>query len=165
MFPDLHIDSRGSVNPAWYRNAVLNPIVKLYDSTVDCSLILMDDNARPHRAVIFDDFLDIQFPRVWYHSKRRRQWVGIKGIAHNGHRDPKCPSASAFVWFEKTQGPLVKVLTVPEWRPMKQLAVRVHFLRYGGLLDDWTEPGPRVNGIFRIHWSQHILTTQSERPN
>ncbi|GFW75294.1 uncharacterized protein TNCV_4189491 [Trichonephila clavipes] len=27
------------------------------------------------------------------------------------------------------------------------------------------EPGLRVNDISRIHWSQHLLTTQSERPN
>ncbi|GFS94817.1 uncharacterized protein TNCV_4456911 [Trichonephila clavipes] len=26
-------------------------------------------------------------------------------------------------------------------------------------------PGLRVNDISRIHWSQHLLTTQSERPN
>ncbi|GFX63256.1 uncharacterized protein TNCV_3895811 [Trichonephila clavipes] len=45
------------------------------------------------------------------------------------------------VWFEKTQGPLGKVLPVPGWRPMKQLAVRVHFLRCGGLLDDWSVEG------------------------
>ncbi|GFV15602.1 uncharacterized protein TNCV_4836281 [Trichonephila clavipes] len=27
------------------------------------------------------------------------------------------------------------------------------------------EPGPRVNDISGIHWSQHLLTTQSERSN
>ncbi|GFV03423.1 uncharacterized protein TNCV_596311 [Trichonephila clavipes] len=27
------------------------------------------------------------------------------------------------------------------------------------------EPGLRVNYISRIHWSQHLLTTQSSRPN
>ncbi|GFT66502.1 uncharacterized protein TNCV_2966931 [Trichonephila clavipes] len=27
------------------------------------------------------------------------------------------------------------------------------------------EPGLRVNDISRIHWSQHLLTTQSDRPN
>ncbi|GFX57201.1 hypothetical protein TNCV_2964801 [Trichonephila clavipes] len=27
------------------------------------------------------------------------------------------------------------------------------------------EPGLRVNDISRIHWFQHLLTTQSERPN
>ncbi|GFY09457.1 e3 ubiquitin-protein ligase RNF13 [Trichonephila clavipes] len=47
----------------------------------------------------------------------------------------------AFVWLEKTQEPLVKVLPVPGWRPMKQLALRVHFLRCGGLLDDWSVEG------------------------
>ncbi|GFU18880.1 uncharacterized protein TNCV_1086091 [Trichonephila clavipes] len=28
-----------------------------------------------------------------------------------------------------------------------------------------SDPGLRVNDISRIHWSQHLLTTQSERPN
>ncbi|GFV30321.1 uncharacterized protein TNCV_97961 [Trichonephila clavipes] len=32
----------------------------------------------------------------------------------------------------------MKVLHLPRWRPMKQLAVRVHFFRCGGLLDDWS---------------------------
>ncbi|GFT41403.1 hypothetical protein TNCV_3890221 [Trichonephila clavipes] len=27
------------------------------------------------------------------------------------------------------------------------------------------ESGLHVNDIFRIHWSQHLLTAQSERPN
>ncbi|GFW24829.1 uncharacterized protein TNCV_1960941 [Trichonephila clavipes] len=27
------------------------------------------------------------------------------------------------------------------------------------------QPGLRVNDISRIHWYQHLLTTQSERPN
>ncbi|GFW63141.1 uncharacterized protein TNCV_4454891 [Trichonephila clavipes] len=47
----------------------------------------------------------------------------------------------AFVWSEKTQGPLMKVLPVPGREPMKQLAVRVHFLRCAGLLDDWSVEG------------------------
>ncbi|GFU56892.1 e3 ubiquitin-protein ligase RNF13 [Trichonephila clavipes] len=51
---------------------------------------------------------------------------------------PNVLQRGAFVWFEKTHGSLVKVLTVSEWRPMKQLAVRVHFLRCDALLDDWS---------------------------
>ncbi|GFX39701.1 e3 ubiquitin-protein ligase RNF13 [Trichonephila clavipes] len=47
----------------------------------------------------------------------------------------------AFVWFEKTQVPLVKMLPVSGWRPMKRLAVRVHFLQCGGLLHDWSVEG------------------------
>ncbi|GFW40703.1 hypothetical protein TNCV_4527921 [Trichonephila clavipes] len=53
----------------------------------------------------------------------------------------------------------MKVLLLPGWRPMKQLAVHVHFIRCGGLLDDWSvehpEPDLRINDISRIHWSQH----------
>ncbi|GFX27292.1 uncharacterized protein TNCV_3341041 [Trichonephila clavipes] len=33
------------------------------------------------------------------------------------------------------------VLTVPGWRPMEQLADRVHLLRCGGLFDDWSIDG------------------------
>ncbi|GFT77110.1 uncharacterized protein TNCV_1099801 [Trichonephila clavipes] len=36
---------------------------------------------------------EVQFPRAWHHSKRRRQWVDFKGSTHNGRHDPKCPSA------------------------------------------------------------------------
>ncbi|GFX82924.1 uncharacterized protein TNCV_4937941 [Trichonephila clavipes] len=32
-------------------------------------------------------FAAVQFPRAWQHSKRRRQWVGVKGSALNEHRD------------------------------------------------------------------------------
>ncbi|GFW36252.1 uncharacterized protein TNCV_4931141 [Trichonephila clavipes] len=35
----------------------------------------------------------VQFPRARYPSKRRFQWVGVKGNSSNGHHDPKCPSA------------------------------------------------------------------------
>ena len=42
----------------WYRDEVLDSIVKLYASAVGPSFVLMDNNARPHRAVIVDDFLE-----------------------------------------------------------------------------------------------------------
>ncbi|GFW02053.1 uncharacterized protein TNCV_4853931 [Trichonephila clavipes] len=54
---------------------------------------------------------------------------------------PNVLQPGAFVWFEKTQGALMKVLPAPGWRPMKQLAVRVHFLRCDSLLDDWSIEG------------------------
>ncbi|GFX90953.1 e3 ubiquitin-protein ligase RNF13 [Trichonephila clavipes] len=83
----------------------------------------------------------VQFPHAWHKSQRRRRWVGVKGSTCNGSRDPTYPSARRFRWFQKTQGPLMKVLPVPGWRPMKQLAVRAFFLRCGGLLDDWSVKG------------------------
>ncbi|GFX88215.1 uncharacterized protein TNCV_3407581 [Trichonephila clavipes] len=45
------------------------------------------------------------------------------------------------ILFEKTQGSLVKVLSLTGWRQIKQLALRVHFLRWGGLLDEWSVEG------------------------
>ncbi|GFW96565.1 transposable element Tcb1 transposase [Trichonephila clavipes] len=58
---------------------------------------------------------------------------------------PNVLQPGAFVWFENTQGPLVKEQPVPGCWPMKQLVVRVHFLQCDGLLDDWSvgrpEPG------------------------
>ncbi|GFY15652.1 uncharacterized protein TNCV_1283001 [Trichonephila clavipes] len=77
----------------------------------------------------------VQFPRARHHSKRRRRWVDVKGSTPNGHRDPKCPSARSLRMVRERHRALVKVLPVSGWRPMKQLAVRVHFLRCGDLLD------------------------------
>ncbi|GFX65698.1 uncharacterized protein TNCV_4093901 [Trichonephila clavipes] len=42
---------------------------------------------------------------------------------------PNVLQSGTFVLFEKTHEPLVKVLPVPGWRPMKQLDVLMHFLR------------------------------------
>ncbi|GFV06590.1 uncharacterized protein TNCV_2949121 [Trichonephila clavipes] len=55
-----------------------------------------------------------------------------------------------FVWFEKTQRPLVKVLPMPGRRSVKQLAVRMHFLRCGGLLDDWSVEGVLSSVFIRV---------------
>ncbi|GFX52847.1 e3 ubiquitin-protein ligase RNF13 [Trichonephila clavipes] len=83
----------------------------------------------------------VQFPHAWHLSKRRRRWMIVKGSTRNDRMIPNNFQSGAFVWFEKTQGSLVKVLPVPGWRPLKQLAIRVHFLRCGGLLDDWSVEG------------------------
>ncbi|GBM54875.1 hypothetical protein AVEN_158311-1 [Araneus ventricosus] len=55
---DLHIYRRGSVTVVRYRDEVLDPIVKLYAAAVGPPFVLMDDNARPHRVAIVDDFLE-----------------------------------------------------------------------------------------------------------
>ncbi|GFW00765.1 uncharacterized protein TNCV_2305381 [Trichonephila clavipes] len=86
-------------------------------------------------------FAAAQFPCARHHSKRRRQWVNVKGSTRNGPCDPKCPSARRLRMVrEDTRAPS-EGDTVPGWRLMKQLAVRVHFLRCGGLLDDWSVEG------------------------
>ncbi|GBM09194.1 hypothetical protein AVEN_236189-1 [Araneus ventricosus] len=55
---DLHIYRRGSATAVRYRDEVLDPIVKLHAAAVGPSFVLMDDNARPHRAAIVDEFLE-----------------------------------------------------------------------------------------------------------
>ncbi|GFW39698.1 uncharacterized protein TNCV_3188691 [Trichonephila clavipes] len=72
---------------------------------------------------------------------------------------PTVIQLGALVWFEKTQRLLVKVLLVPGWRPMKQLSARVHFLRCGSLLDDWS-----VEGVLRLVFVQ-MTSLGSTCPN
>ncbi|KFM63069.1 Transposable element Tcb1 transposase, partial [Stegodyphus mimosarum] len=55
---DLHIFKRGSLTAVRYRDEVLEPIVRLYAAAVGPTFVLMDDNARPHRADIVDDYLE-----------------------------------------------------------------------------------------------------------
>ncbi|GFW93060.1 uncharacterized protein TNCV_3888011 [Trichonephila clavipes] len=78
---------------------------------------------------------------------------------------PNVLQSDAFVWFEKTQGALVMALQAPGGQSMKQLAVRVHFLRCGGLLDDWSVEGVLAWSSCKRHLSDTLVPTQSERPN
>ncbi|GFY04248.1 transposable element Tcb1 transposase [Trichonephila clavipes] len=55
---DLHIFKRGSVTAVWYRDEVLEPIVRLCATAGGPTFVLMDDNARSHRADIVDDYLE-----------------------------------------------------------------------------------------------------------
>ncbi|PRD36599.1 UNVERIFIED_CONTAM: hypothetical protein NCL1_08181 [Trichonephila clavipes] len=112
----------------------------------------------------------VQFPRARHHSKRRRRWVGVKGSTRNGCRDPKFPSArhlrmvredtggpsdgatSAWMAADEAVGCTCEFLTM--WRSSRRLVCRGR-----------PESDLLVNDIFRIHWSQLLLTTQPERPN
>ena len=53
---DLHIFKRDSLTVVRYRDEILEPIVRLYAAAVGPTFVLMDDNARPHRAAIVDDY-------------------------------------------------------------------------------------------------------------
>ncbi|GFX34025.1 transposable element Tc1 transposase [Trichonephila clavipes] len=54
----LHVFERGSVTGVRHKDKVLEPYVRLFRGTCGPEFILMDDNARPHRAVLIDGFLD-----------------------------------------------------------------------------------------------------------
>ncbi|GFT72577.1 transposable element Tcb1 transposase [Trichonephila clavipes] len=55
---NLHIFKRGSVTAVRYRDEVLESIVRLLAAAVGSTFVLIDDNARHHRADIVDDYLE-----------------------------------------------------------------------------------------------------------
>ncbi|GFV24419.1 transposable element Tcb1 transposase [Trichonephila clavipes] len=55
---NLHIYKQGSVTAVRYRDEVLEPIVRLYAAAVGPTFVLMDYNARLHRADIVNDYLE-----------------------------------------------------------------------------------------------------------
>ena len=63
----LHIFKQDSVTAVKYRNEVQEPIVRLYVAAVGPIFVLMDDNVRPHRAAIVDDYLEsgVKACMVW----------------------------------------------------------------------------------------------------
>jgi hypothetical protein len=54
---DLHVIS-GNLSGVSYRDDILHPIVRSYAGAVGYGFILMDDNARPHRARVVTDYLE-----------------------------------------------------------------------------------------------------------
>ncbi|GBM55183.1 Transposable element Tc1 transposase [Araneus ventricosus] len=54
----LHVFERGTVTGVRYRDEILEPYVRLFRGAVGPGFILMDDNARPHRALLVDEFLE-----------------------------------------------------------------------------------------------------------
>ncbi|GBL90616.1 hypothetical protein AVEN_219292-1 [Araneus ventricosus] len=54
----LHVFERGTVTGVRYSDEILEPNVRLFRGAVGPEFILMDDNARPHRALLVDEFLE-----------------------------------------------------------------------------------------------------------
>ena len=54
----LHEFVNGSVNAQRYRQEVLGPFVRLFRGTIGPEFIFMDDNARAHRALMVDEYLE-----------------------------------------------------------------------------------------------------------
>ncbi|GBO21647.1 hypothetical protein AVEN_201799-1 [Araneus ventricosus] len=52
----LHVFERGTVTGVRNRDEILEPYVRLFRGAVGPELILMDDNARPRRALLVDEF-------------------------------------------------------------------------------------------------------------
>ena len=54
---DLHIIPKRTVNDQAYRDVMLDTYVSLSDSVIGDVFVLKNDNARPHRIRIVDDYL------------------------------------------------------------------------------------------------------------
>ncbi|GFV36285.1 transposable element Tcb2 transposase [Trichonephila clavipes] len=54
----LHVFRSGSVTGQIYRDEVLDPYVRLFRGAHGRDFLFMDDNARPHRANLVDEFLE-----------------------------------------------------------------------------------------------------------
>ena len=54
---DLHIIRIGAFSCRRYRDEILRPIEVPYAEAIGDDFILMDDNCRPHRAILVEDFL------------------------------------------------------------------------------------------------------------
>ncbi|GFV99838.1 hypothetical protein TNCV_5081981 [Trichonephila clavipes] len=85
-------------------------------------------------------FWKIQFSRVRHHSKRGHRWVGVQSIPHKERRDPQCSSSKRLRVVCKDTGSPSKGATYT-WMVDDEAAVRVHFLRCVGLLNDWPAKG------------------------
>ncbi|GFV17349.1 transposable element Tcb2 transposase [Trichonephila clavipes] len=55
---DLHVFHGGTVTGLRYRDEILDPYVRPYAAAIGNDFILMDDNARPHRARIVEEYLE-----------------------------------------------------------------------------------------------------------
>ncbi|GFV57427.1 transposable element Tc3 transposase [Trichonephila clavipes] len=64
---DLHVFHGGTVTGLRYRDEILDPYVRPYAAAIGNDFILMDDNARPHRAGIVEDYLED-------HGLERMEW-------------------------------------------------------------------------------------------
>ena len=54
---DLHIVTRGIMTDVRYRDDILDVYVRPYAGAIGPQFILMDDNARPHRAKVVEEYL------------------------------------------------------------------------------------------------------------
>ncbi|GFV07978.1 transposable element Tcb2 transposase [Trichonephila clavipes] len=55
---DLHVFHGGTVTGLRYRDETLDPHVRPYAAAIGNDFILMDDNARPHRARIVEEYME-----------------------------------------------------------------------------------------------------------
>ncbi|GBL97726.1 hypothetical protein AVEN_248667-1 [Araneus ventricosus] len=64
---DMHVFHGGTLTGVRYRDEILDPYVRSYAGVIGNDFILMDDNTRPHRAVVVESYLE-------GHGLERMEW-------------------------------------------------------------------------------------------
>lgn len=76
---DLYIIRNGDLTGRRYRDEIFWPVVVPYAAAIGDDFMLMDDNCRPHRANVVNDFF-------WEEGIRRMDWPacfpGMNPIEH-----------------------------------------------------------------------------------
>ncbi|GFW93951.1 uncharacterized protein TNCV_4812691 [Trichonephila clavipes] len=55
---DLYVFQGGTRTGVRYRDEILDPYVRPYTGAIGNDFILMDDNTRPHQAVIVEEYIE-----------------------------------------------------------------------------------------------------------
>ena len=114
---DLHVIA-GNLSGVRYRDEILHPIVRPYPGAVGDGFILMDDNARPHRARVVTDYLENE-------TIERMEWQSCSSdmnpIEHACDILQKAVSTSLILPNNRQE---FAVALIEEWTRLPQLCFR-----------------------------------------
>ncbi|GBM84654.1 hypothetical protein AVEN_136684-1 [Araneus ventricosus] len=88
----LHVFERGTVTGVRYRDETLESYVRLFRGAVGPEFILMDDNAKPHRALLVDEFLESEDIRRMDWISRLQPYRACLGLSGEGNCNSQTPS-------------------------------------------------------------------------
>ena len=114
---DLHVIA-GNLSGVRYRDEILHPIVRPYAGAVGDGFILMDDNARPHRARVVTDYLENE-------TIERMEWPScspdMNSIEHAWDMLQKAVSTHPILPNNRQE---LSVALIEEWTRLPQLCFR-----------------------------------------
>ena len=115
---DLYVIDRGTLTGVRYRDEILNPIVRPFVGAIGDDFILMDDNARPHRAMVVHQYLERE-------TIVRMDWPSrspdLNPIEHA--RDLWQRAISSRIRLFNTRNELVQALN-EEWQRIPEISLR-----------------------------------------
>ena len=115
---DLHIIENGTLTAVRYVNEILDVYVRPYAGAIGPDFILMDDNARPHRAHVTNQFLeDTTIERMDWPARS----PDLNPIEHAGEMLQRAVSARP---VQPTTVPQLRTALLEEWARLPQQQLR-----------------------------------------